>query len=88
MNVLRIDGPRHEWWCPVCDCLHHAILGITARTFNGDTERPTFTPDLCHLPEQADKAPVCVVTITDGQITYLPQCTHALAGQTVPMVPL
>ncbi|WP_367394509.1 DUF6527 family protein [Cupriavidus sp. Agwp_2] len=29
---------------------------------------------------------VCHTFVTDGQIQYLSDCTHALAGQTVPMV--
>jgi len=73
--------------------------------FNGDFERPTFTPSvLCRrttadppvTPENLDewrRAPwpqvqvetVCHSFVRDGQIQFLGDCTHALAGQTVPL---
>ena len=31
---------------------------------------------------------VCHSFVTDGQIQFLSDCTHALAGQTVPLTPL
>lgn len=37
-------------------------------------------------PEQFDSGPtVCHSFVTDGQIKFLGDCTHALAGQTVPL---
>ena len=30
---------------------------------------------------------ICHSWVTDGQIQFLPDCTHALAGQTVPIPP-
>lgn len=32
--------------------------------------------------------PTCHTFIRDGHIEYLPDCTHELAGQTVPMAPV
>lgn len=70
-------------------------------TFNGDEAKPTFSPSLkvTHRhpvghdndnpapagydgPYQED---VCHSFITDGQIQFLEDCFHELAGQTVPM---
>lgn len=72
--------------------------------FNGDYERPTFTPSVLVGGVQieqdengkwtgewicdADGKPlplVCHSFVTDGQIQFLGDCTHALAGQTVPL---
>lgn len=77
--------------------------------FNGDGDRPTFTPSvLCQFfqyafkpgtPEFKDdvrraqesktrmqgRDMICHSFVTDGQIQFLPDCTHDLAGQTVPL---
>lgn len=53
--------------------------------FNGDLDHPTFDPSvLCTSnwgPEQREVR--CHSYVTDGRIQFLPDCTHALAGQTV-----
>lgn len=66
----------------------------------GDLERPTFTPSVAvsgvqwdtasgfHKPQHTVPAGVptmCHSFVTDGQILFLGDCTHALAGQTVPL---
>ncbi len=69
--------------------------------FNGDHARPTFTPsvlvrgtqpitdaerDAILRGEKIEPRPlVCHSFVTDGQIQFLGDCTHALAGQTVPL---
>ncbi|MDP2259076.1 MAG: DUF6527 family protein [Caulobacter sp.] len=69
--------------------------------FNGDEAKPTFTPSLLlrgKRPITDDEADrifagekldipqrVCHSFVTDGQIQFLGDCTHALAGQTVPL---
>ena len=62
--------------------------------FNGVYERPTFSPSVKRSQEfwaHGNDAPaidyVCHHYVTDGEIQYLDDCTHQLAGQTVPMVP-
>ncbi len=76
--------------CPGCDRFHAVYTELHYRpqgvwTFNGDTERPTFSPSLLVTwnegPERAKR--VCHSFIRDGQIQFLSDCTHALAGQTV-----
>lgn len=57
--------------------------------FNGDLEQPTFTPSVLGRWEewQGDGVPkkqhVCHSFVRAGRIEFLPDCTHALAGQTV-----
>jgi hypothetical protein len=69
--------------------------------FNGDYDRPTFTPSVLvrgtrpitddehrriMAGETIKPEPlVCHSFVTDGQIQFLGDCTHALAGQTVPL---
>lgn len=54
-------------------------------TFNGNFERPTFRPSMRARsllgPEKREH--ICHSFVTDGEIQYLPDCTHALAGQTI-----
>lgn len=58
-------------------------------TFNGSLERPTFQPSLLvtwnYWREEHgfDERNVCHSFIRDGQIQFLSDCTHALAGHTV-----
>lgn len=64
-------------------------------SFNGNKEKPTFTPSLLNTwsanPEAKEefkewrKERRCHLFIVDGMIQYLSDCTHELAGQTIPM---
>jgi hypothetical protein len=57
--------------------------------FNGDMDKPTFTPSiLCRWEEwQGENVPnkkhVCHSFVTDGKIQFLNDCTRSLAGKTV-----
>lgn len=77
--------------------------GGPAWGWNGDVARPTFTPSLLvrgvqWAPEYGFHKPthhvepgqpiVCHSSISDGQWQFLGDCTHTLAGQTVPVVPI
>lgn len=79
-------GRKHyRFWCPGCDCSHSCN---DSWQFNGDVEKPTFRPSIlvngnAHL--QHPELPRCHSFITDGMIQFLSDCTHSLAGQTVPM---
>ncbi|WP_246671264.1 DUF6527 family protein [Mesorhizobium sp. 8] len=74
--------------------------------FNGDFDRPTFTPSVLVRGYkvvkdengrwvgdwQRDAAgnlipETCHSLIGDGQIKFLGDCTHSLAGKTVPLKP-
>lgn len=86
---LATDG-MHIIWCPGCDQAH----GFDSRrwSFNGDASRPTFRPSLIveYGPNErgtGSAAVRCHSFITDGQIQFLADSTHALAGQTVDLQP-
>lgn len=91
------DIVRHEVWCPGCNDRHAWQTasgpnpqGVTW-DFDGDTERPTVSPSLL-----VDYGPLgyagqprrCHSFIQNGQWRFLSDCTHHLAGQTVPMMPV
>ncbi len=84
------DDPHQADWlinCPGCGCGHG--IWTTKRnhlgsiwTFNGDLVKPTFSPSLLLAG-----TPQCHSYITNGNIQFLSDCTHHLAGQTVPLLP-
>lgn len=92
--LRRAEGGRLLFWCPGCDGAHAVNVGSGPGPrwgFNGDHERPTFIPSVLvrYNGDDAGKdgAPpaVCHSFVTGGQIQFLGDCTHALAGQTVPL---
>jgi len=111
-NILRQPSPGVlSFWCPGCGQPHEIQHGAGPGPrwgWNGDAERPTFTPSVLvrsghyvpghergpcwcsyyeeHPDEDRDFAcGICHTFVTDGQIQYLSDCTHGLAGQTVPL---
>ena len=85
--------------CPACDYEHNFRVSLTAFdnyrhtkdvwTFNGDYERPTFSPSMLANKGGIDPArPICHSFLENGQWRYLGDCTHELAGKTAPMVPV
>ena len=78
--------------CPGCECAHLIPVGEGSGPrwgYNGNPDAPTFTPSVLVTYNGSDAgvdgAPhaVCHSFVTDGRIHFLPDCTHALAGQTV-----
>lgn len=76
--------------CPGCKEHHflHTILmpdGSPGWGFNGDFNKPTFTPSLLvRWPNLKEKTEViCHSFITNGNIQFLGDCTHDLKNQTV-----
>jgi len=90
---LVADSPRIYFKCPGCKSDHVVNDSPGRWTFNGDYERPTFTPSILVTyngrDAGVDDAPpaVCHSFVTDGHIQFLGDCTHALAGQTVSLPP-
>ncbi|PLP96981.1 DUF6527 family protein [Cupriavidus pauculus] len=88
-KVLATAEPGSLWFeCPGCGMAHRIMHGAGEGPrwgWNGDVERPTFTPSvLARYPwgnPQVER--VCHSFVTDGQIQFLNDCTHSLAGQTV-----
>jgi len=110
-GVLRTgEGGVLMFRCPGCNEVHQIQTGDGPGPrwgFNGDFDRPTFSPSVLVRGHQVSRdkdgkwtggwerdaagntiPSVCHSFIRDGQIEFLGDCTHALAGQTVPLEPL
>lgn len=101
LNPWSGDGQAgFHIYCPGCKSPHSIrTAGPTAWGFDGNLQAPTFTPSLLVTwkePSEVegefddpskDVPQVCHSFITAGQIQFLGDCTHALAGQTVPLPP-
>ena len=84
-------------FCPACDFEHsfsvdlvgHGHHGDRLWTFNGDYQRPTFHPSMFSNRDHwaYEHHPSCHSWLTDGHWHYLNDCSHALAGQVVPVPP-
>jgi len=86
------------FFCPGCGN-HHGISTTEPHpcwTWNGSVDKPTFNPSLLvkqgpkcdpvtHLAIPGEPDRVCHSFIRDGQIQYLNDCTHELAGKTIDM---
>lgn len=71
---------EYQFWCPGCGHYHRFEEGRWS--FNGDYERPTFSPSLLCSPGTEMQ---CHLFVRDGRIEFLGDCRHELAGQTVEM---
>jgi hypothetical protein len=78
------------FYCPGCECAHRVITvpGFQSGArwgFNGDMERPTFTPSI-KVQFGPDGKNICHMFIKDGRLQFLTDCTHKYHGHTIPMV--
>ncbi len=81
------------FYCPGCEDSHQ--IDTEKWEFNGDFDKPTFSPSyLTWLDPNPKASPEfrnglyvtgfrCHSFIKEGQIEYLSDCTNKLAGQTV-----
>jgi hypothetical protein len=81
----------YRFRCPGCEMTHaFRTEGEEPRwQFNGDVERPTVSPSLLVSWTQGKQREprTCHSFVRDGMIQFLADCTHALAGKTVPLEP-
>lgn len=86
-----IRQPSIAHWCEACDELHHFSCEVPQAngaiwTWDKNVENPTFNPSM-HIRIGYTEKPheICHYFLHNGQIQYLADCTHSLAGQTVPL---
>lgn len=99
-KINIVDGDGIMFWCPGCKSGHmirHGQGNGPRWTWNGSHDKPTFSPSVLARwtepsddpaefdDESKDVKKICHTFITDGQIQFLSDCTHSLAGQTVEM---
>ncbi len=86
---VPVPDPADQDWTPPAE-YYEAREGWT---WNGSASRPTFMPSVLvtyNGPDAGqDGAPpaICHSFVVDGHMQMLGDCTHALAGQTVPIPP-
>lgn len=83
-DTKRLVEVQWYFWCPGCNELHNYTTdrkeGLhPGWTFNGDMEKPTFSPSLLY----PSKAVRCHLFLKDGKLEFCGDCGHALAGKTV-----
>lgn len=78
------QSDEHAGWMIICPACKKGHLFDKRWKFNGDMDRPTFTPSML-VYEIKDYQPRCHSFVTDGMIQFLNDCTHDLKGQTVPL---
>lgn len=94
--VLRKVAGGHSHWCPGCEEMHVLPNGWT---FDGNVDRPTYSPSFKHTgvakrdtpegwvyPRDDAGKPLprcCHYFIRAGRIEFCADSTHPLAGQTV-----
>lgn len=83
-------------FCPGCECGHRVAVAPSPKAWgwNESMDAPTFIPSYLvhgHKGTTLDGGvifkdqPTCHSFIRDGNIQFLPDSTHALAGKTVPL---
>lgn len=93
MKIINNDSLL-SFHCPGCRSKHFVniateMLPLPTWSWNGSVETPTLSPSVLVTYDGRDAgidgAPpsVCHSFVTDGQIKFLSDCTHDLAGQTV-----
>lgn len=100
-SILRRGVDCYFHWCPACEEIHPLP---DKWNFNGDLEKPTFSPSFKHEGylkcKEADgrwngkwrrdaegrTIPfVCHYILTDGVLNFCIDCTHDMAGKSVPV---
>lgn len=81
--VLRRASNGYLHWCPACLEMH--ILPDHGWTFDGNLERPTFQPSFKHESGLEGARWICHYVLTSGILNYCTDCSHGMAGRSVPM---
>lgn len=75
------------FYCPACKELHDFnTKGHRRWVFNGNKEKPTFTPSLRVYGR--GRVTKCHLIMNDGMIEYMNDCPHFYAFRKIPMVPI
>ncbi len=107
-RYLRRGTTGYFHWCPACQEMHPLP---DSWTFNGNVDKPTFSPSFKHEGLKLNKdangkwvgegrdawlydangkpiSEVCHYILTDGVLNFCGDCTHDMAGKSVPMAEL
>jgi hypothetical protein len=77
-----LPGPISRLRIPVLVGMSKTREGTHCWSWNGDVEKPTIRPSILNDFRPHDSL-VNHIWITDGQVIFLGDCSHELAGQTL-----
>ena len=80
----KIQSEGVAIYCPACNTHHLFVKGRW--NFNGDYEKPTFSPSMLVKGGPCNKDGsdrICHSFVKDGKIQYLSDCTHKYVGKTI-----
>jgi len=78
---LSLPGPFSNRFIPIITKGSRSRRVDTVWTWNGDTEKPTLRPSVKTWTDDHS----CHAWINDGNAIFLDDCTHELAGKTLPL---
>ena len=84
---LHMPGPLPTRMIPVQ--IRGTRAGTGNWTWNGDTGNPTLRPSISTRMDYGDKnrqTIICHTWVNDGMAQFLDDCSHELAGQTLPLL--
>lgn len=93
-GVFYIEDKDNSYWfdCPGCKKAHciYFHAGTTSHpvwSWNRSFDKPTVSPSVLVRWHEGKERKQCVCHsfISDGNIQFLSDCTHELAGKTVPI---
>lgn len=82
-RVVTEDGERFMYYCMACN--GHCWFDLKSWKWDMNYDQPTVGPSIVHQSRSGER---CHAFITHGIIEYLQDCTHAMAGTKVDMIPL
>lgn len=87
----RSGRSGYLFWCPGCEMPHgFRVAGAPGEPtwdFDGNLEVPTFSPSLLVTWSDPTGPRRCHLFLQAGQLRFLSDCTHSMAGRTVPLAP-
>lgn len=83
IKLHQVNDEHRAFQCPACNDVHMVrVEGPNAWEWNGDEVLPTIRPSILAtrpgMPEYR-----CHSYVTDGQISFLSDCSHEHTGQTM-----
>lgn len=96
MKVQFASDGRLIYDCPGCKCSHGVVTKfkpyghVSAWFWNESYDKPTINPSVLVKWDFDGNIPnkICHHYVENGQLKFLSDCTHELAGQTVDMIDL
>lgn len=87
-KLVKVNDSLYRHYCPACNLMHPVHVNPPGEagdkwTWNGDVEKPTYSPSFKQSNWQVDRPKTCHYFIADGKLQYCTDSDHAFAGQTI-----